>query len=190
MIYTQLSDWTLKTKPTDPKVKADISGARHFNYKVMSEKYFLQALQEGHGFCPLHRDQAQADQAITNIITFDFDHSTIPLDEFIKGLSIKPAFTYYSYSNGRDGQYRYRLIYQLAECVTGSEYDAVHQHIAEANGWQQAPRTGDQTNTYDPLARNQYFFSGTSISIHTHAAQASPQKRETPKADPSEKGTA
>ena len=166
MIYTQLSDWTLKTKPTDPKVKADISGARHFNYKVMSEKYFLQALQEGHGFCPLHRDQAQADQAITNIITFDFDHSTIPLDEFIKGLSIKPAFTYYSYSNGRDGQYRYRLIYQLAECVTGSEYDAVHQHIAEANGWQQAPRTGDQTNTYDPLARNQYFFSGTSISYY------------------------
>lgn len=166
MIYTQVSDWTLTSKPSDPKEKADISGARHFNYRVMSEQYFLEALRAGHGFCPLHRDVHQADQARTNIIVYDFDHNTTPLDEFIKGLNIRPSYTYYSFSNGKDGQYRYRLIYQLAECITGSEYDAVHQHIAEANGWQQAPRTGDQTNTYDPLARNQYFFSGTSISYY------------------------
>ncbi len=165
MIHTQLSDWTYTHKPTDPKEKARISGSEHFSYKVMSEKYFLQALQEGHGFCPLSRDQAQADQAITNIITFDFDHNTTPLPAFVEGLSIKPTYTYYSFSNGKDGQYRYRLIYQLSTPIEGYQYDAVHQHIAEANGWMPATKD-DQTNTYDPLARNQYFFSGTSISYY------------------------
>ena len=195
MIYAQLSDWQYTHKPTDPKEKARISGEAHFHYKVMSEHYFLQALEQGHGFCPLHRDQAQADQAITNIIVYDFDHNTTPLPAFVEGLTIKPTFTYYSFSNGKDGQYRFRLIYQLAECITGSEYDAVHQHIAQTNGWMPAPKgEGDNLNTYDPLARNQYFFSGTSISYYpdniieynTHTtAPASPRKpqgKPTPKA--------
>ena len=133
----------------------------------MSEKYFIQALQEGHGFCPLSRDQAQADQAITNIITFDFDHNTTPLPAFVEGLSIKPTYTYYSFSNGKDGQYRYRLIYQLAECITGSQYDEVHQYIAQANRWKPATKgEGDNLNRYDPLARNQYFFSGTDLKYY------------------------
>lgn len=167
MIYTQVSDWTLTSKPSDPKEKADISGARHFNYRVMSEQYFLEALRAGHGFCPLHRDVHQADQARTNIIVYDFDHNTTPLDEFIKGLNIRPSYTYYSFSNGKDGQYRYRLIFQLSECITGSQYDEVHQHIAQANGWMPAPKgDGDNLNRYDPLARNQYFFSGTDIEYY------------------------
>lgn len=165
MIYTQVSDWTYTHKPSDPREKARISGSEHFNYKVMSEKYFLQALQEGHGFCPLHRDQAQADQAITNIIVYDFDHNATPLPAFVEGLTIKPTYTYYSFSNGKDGQYRYRLIYQLAECITGSEYDAAHQYIAQTNGWKPASK-GDTINRYDPLARNQYFFSGTDLKYY------------------------
>lgn len=184
MIYTQLSDWTLKTKPTDTREKARISGEAHFHYRELSEEHFLQALRDGHGFCPLSRDQAQADQARTNIIVYDFDHSTTPLDEFIKGLSIKPAYTYYSFSNGKDGQYRYRLIYELSECITGSEYDAAHQYIARTNGWMPATKD-DQTNTYDPLARNQYYFSGSDVKYYpdniiyeynTHTAPASPRK--------------
>lgn len=165
MIYTQLSDWTLTSKPTDPTEKARISGSEHFNYKEMSEKYFLQALQAGHGFCPLSRDQAQAHTSHTNLIVYDFDHSTIPLPAFVEGLALKPSYTYYSYSNGKDGQYRYRLIYQLSTPIEGSEYDAVHQHIAQTNGWMPATKD-DPTNKYDPLARNQYFFSGTSISYY------------------------
>lgn len=165
MIYTQLSDWQYTHKPTDPREKARISGEAHFHDRELSEEHFLQALQEGHGFCPLHRDQDQADQARTNIIVYDFDHSTIPLPDFVEGLSIKPAFTYYSYSNGRDGQYRYRLIYELSECITGSEYDAVHQHIAQTNGWMPATK-GDPTNKYDPLARNQNFFSGSDVTYY------------------------
>lgn len=167
MIYTQLSDWTLTSKPTDPREKARISGKQHFHNREMTEEAFYEALQEGHGFCPLSRDQAKTDQARTNIIVYDFDHCTTPLDEFIKGLTIKPTYTYYSFSNGKDGQYRYRLIFQLSECITGSQYDEVHQHIAQANGWMPASKgDGDNLNTYDPLARNQYFFSGTSISYY------------------------
>ena len=165
MIFTQLSDWTYTRKPTDPKEKARISGEAHFHYRELSEEHFLQALRDGHGFCPLSRDQAQADQAITNIITFDFDHNTTPLPAFVEGLALKPTFSYYSFSNGKGGQFRFRLIYQLAECITGSQYDEVHQYIAQTNGWMPATKD-DQTNKYDPLARNQYFFSGTSISYY------------------------
>ena len=195
MIYTQLSDWTLTSKPTDPREKADISGARHFNYKVMSEKYFLQALQEGHGFCPLHRDQDQADTTLTNLIVFDFDHNTQPLDSFVEGLTIKPTYTYYSFSNGKDGQYRYRLIYQLAECITGYQYDAAHNYIATANEWKPA-KGDDNLNKYDPLARNQYFFSGTSISYypnniieytHTQPKPAQPREHHQPAPKPAPK---
>ncbi len=166
MIYTQLSDWTLKTKPTDPREKARISGEAHFHYRELSEEHFLQALKDGHGFCPLHRDQAQADTSHTNIIVYDFDHSTTPLDEFIKGLNIRPSFTYYSYSNGRDGQYRYRLIFQLSTPIEGSEYDAAHQYIAQANGWMPATKGDDNLNTYDPLSKNQYYFSGTDLKYY------------------------
>lgn len=165
MIHTQISDWTLTSKPTDPKEKADISGARHFNYRELPEEHFLQALREGHGFCPLHRDLAKADTSQTNIVVYDFDHSTIPLPAFVEGLNLKPTYTYYSFSNGKDGQYRYRLIYQLADTIKGYQYDAAHNYIATANGWKPATK-GDTINTYDPLSRNQYFFSGTSISYH------------------------
>lgn len=184
MIHTQLSDWTYTRKPTDPREKARISGEAHFHYRELSEEHFLQALKDGHGFCPLHRDQAQADTSHTNIIVYDFDHSTTPLDEFIKGLTIKPAYTYYSFSNGKDGQYRYRLIFQLNTPIEGYQYDEVHEYIATANGWMPATKD-DQTNKYDPLARNQYFFSGTGISYNpdniiyeynTHTAPASPRK--------------
>ncbi len=163
MIYTQLSDWTRNTKPRDPKEKADISGAKHFHNREMTEEAFYEALQAGHGFCPLSRDQAQADTSHTNIIVYDFDHSTTPLPDFVEGLNIRPSFTYYSFSNGKDGQYRYRLIFQLSECITGSEYDAAHQYIAQANGWKPATK-GDTINRYDPLSRNQYYFSGTEIT--------------------------
>ena len=163
MIYTQLSDWTLTSKPTDPTEKARISGSEHFNYKEMSEKYFLQALQAGHGFCPLSRDQAQAHTSHTNLIVYDFDHSTIPLPAFVEGLALKPSYTYYSYSNGKDGQYRYRLIFQLSTPIEGYQYDEVHRYIAAANGWMPATKD-DQTNKYDPLSRNQYYFSGTEIT--------------------------
>ena len=166
MIYTQLSDWTLTSKPTDPKEKAVISGKQHFHYRELSEEHFINALKTGHGFCPLHRDIHQADTSHTNIIVYDFDHSTIPLPAFVEGLALKPTFSYYSFSNGKDGQYRYRLIYQLAECITGSEYDAAHRYIATANHWQQAPRTGDPTNKYDPLSRNQYYFSGSDVTYY------------------------
>lgn len=165
MIYTQVSDWQYTHKPTDPKEKARISGAEHFHYREMTEEVFYEALQEGHGFCPLHRDQDQADTTLTNLIVFDFDHNTQPLDSFVEGLNIRPTYTYYSFSNGKDGQYRYRLIYELSECITGSEYDAVHQHIAQTNGWMPATK-GDPTNKYDPLARNQYFFSGTDLKYY------------------------
>jgi len=183
MIHTQLSDWTYTRKPTDPTEKARISGEAHFHYRELSEEAFYDALQEGHGFCPLSRDQAQADQAITNIITFDFDHNTTPLPAFVEGLSIKPTYTYYSFSNGKDGQYRYRLIYELSECITGSQYDAAHQYIAQANGWKPATK-GDTINRYDPLSRNQYYFSGTEITYfpdniineYTHTATASHSK--------------
>lgn len=184
MIHTQLSDWTLTSKPTDPREKARISGEAHFHYRELSEEHFLQALRDGHGFCPLHRDQAQADQAITNIITFDFDHNTTPLPAFVEGLSIKPTYTYYSFSNGKDGQYRYRLIYQLSTPIEGYQYDEVHHYIATANGWKPATK-GDTINRYDALSRNQYYFSGTEITYYpdniikneyTHTATASPRK--------------
>lgn len=186
MIHTQISDWKYDHKPTDKAEKERISGAKHFHYRELSEEAFYDALQAGHGFCPLHRDQAQADTTLTNLIVFDFDHNTQPLDSFVEGLTIKPTYTYYSFSNGKDGQYRYRLIYQLAECITGSQYNAAHQYIAQTNGWKPAPKgEGDNLNTYDPLSRNQYYFSGTGISYYpdniiigynTHTAPASPHK--------------
>ena len=191
MIYTLLSDWTLNSKPADPKEKARISGEAHFHYRELSEEHFLQALRDGRGFCPLSRDKNQADTAQTNLIVFDFDHNTTPLPAFVEGLNLKPTFTYYSFSNGKDGQYRYRLIYQLADTIKGYQYDAVHQHIAQANGWMPAPKgDGNILNKYDPLSRNQYFFSGTSISYYpdniieynTHAAQPREQHQPTPKA--------
>lgn len=165
MIFTQLSDWTYTHKPTDPKEKARISGKQHFHNREMTEEAFYEALQAGHAFCPLSRDQAQADTTHTNLIVFDFDHNTQPLDSFVEGLALKPTFSYYSFSNGKGGQFRYRLIYKLSECITGSEYDAAHQYIALTNGWMPATKD-DPTNKYDPLARNQYFFSGTSISYY------------------------
>ena len=167
MIYTQVSDWQYTHKPTDPKEKARISGKQHFHNREMTEEAFYEALREGHGFCPLHRDQAQAYTSQTNIVVFDFDHSTIPLDEFIKGLTIKPSFSYYSFSNGKGGQFRFRIIYQLSTPIEGYQYDEVHEYIAQTNGWMPASKgDGDNLNTYDPLARNQYFFSGTSISYY------------------------
>ena len=173
MIFTQLSDWTLTSKPTDKHEKEEISGGRHFTYKEMSEQYFLQALEQGHGFCPLHRSKEQADKEKTNIIVFDFDFNTQPLDDFIKGLTIKPAYTYYSYSTGLWDLYRYRLIYQLFTPIRGYQYDAVLQHIVATNQWKKTPPhkkdeppTPEMHNTYDGLAKNQYFFSGTSISYY------------------------
>ena len=173
MIYAQLSDWVRTYKPTDKHEKDEISGGKHFSYKNMSEQYFLEKLQEGHGFCPLHRSKEQAATEQTNIIVFDFDYNTLPINEFVTSLPIKPTFTYYSYSTGKWNLYRYRLIYQLFTPIRGYQYDAVFQHIAATNQWQKCPPhkkdeppTPEMFNTYDGLARNQYFFSGTDITYY------------------------
>ena len=111
MIYTQLSDWKRNYKP-DKEERKLISGNRHFHSKILTESEFLTALQQGHGFAPLQRREVNGQaHGKTNLIVFDFDHQTAPIEQFIKTLKIKPSYTYYSFSNGcEEGLYRYRLI--------------------------------------------------------------------------------
>lgn len=196
MIYAQLSDWKYDHKPMDKAEKERISGGKHFHYKELTEEFFLQALRDGHGFCPLPRYQAQADQAKTNIVVYDFDYNTTPLPAFVEGLALKPAYAYYSYSNGKWGLHRCRLIFELSSPIAGNQYDEVHHYIATANHWRKTPPhkkdvppTPEMLNTFDGLARNQYFFSGTGISYNpenviNYAQPAQPREHHQPAPKP------
>jgi predicted transcriptional regulator len=64
----------------------------------------------------------------TSVIFYDFDMMSVPMEEFIGAIPYKPTFAYPTYSNGENGEYRYRLVYAFDDVIS-TRYDFYDRYL-------------------------------------------------------------
>lgn len=83
-------------------------------------------------------DKTEANFQSTSSISYDFDHMTVPMPDFIASLPFKPSFAYTSYSNGVNG-YCFRLVYVFDDpIISVHSFNTLYQAIATANSFRRA----------------------------------------------------
>lgn len=168
--YTFTLNVSQKAYPN--KIPNNQVGKLTFTTQALTIKELENKVKEGYAFCynftkqsdilTMH-DKTIAGFQFTNIIFFDFDHMTIPMQEFVKGLNFKPTFAYTSYSNApEDNDYRYRLVYAFSDAITSvQDFAKVYDGIAIANGFEKV---------VDKRVVNQYY-NGSKADCETFGTE-------------------
>ena len=115
----------------------------NFRKEVLSLSQFEEYVRDGRTFAYCFddgdkvfsiTDKKKEKFRYTEVIVYDVDDSTVPMDKYVEGLPYKPTFAYTTYSNGVKG-YRFRLVYVFDEPIVGhADYKKAYLIVAEANG--------------------------------------------------------
>ncbi len=108
-----LSTTTYQSKPTDEEI-----GKMRFKAYDICITEFVDKIIEGYTFTAMMKDnwRSMENFLYTELLVYDIDHSDIPMQEYVDQLEVKPTVSYTSPSNC-EGDYRYRLVYQLNEPI-------------------------------------------------------------------------
>lgn len=108
-----LSTTAYQSKPTDKEIKD-----MRFKACDICIKEFVNRIKEGYTFTAMMKDnwRSKDNFLYTELLVYDIDHSDIPMNEYLDNLAVKPTVSYTSPSNC-EGDYRYRLVYQLNEPI-------------------------------------------------------------------------
>lgn len=112
------------------------------------------------------KDKKEANFLSTATIIYDFDDMDVPMFEYIETLRYKPSFAYPTYSDGKNGYCRFRLVYVLDKPVSGiSAFNTLCQAIAVANSF--VPEVRGQHGGWDRRNASQLYF-GTTAQASTY----------------------
>ena len=133
-----ITDQTFDHKPH--KIK-EIPYLR-FTKKTVDIDDFLNYMLEGHGYTGVYSfDSFRMTQRNNNnfrysyLVTIDVDHSKETMNEMINRLEFKPTCGYTSFSDGKDGDRRFRLVYCFDDKIEGKEeYWNYFYTVLAANG--------------------------------------------------------
>lgn len=111
------------------------------------------------------KDKKKENFISTSAIIYDFDDMKVSMADYINSIPYKPSFAYPTYSDGKNGQSRFRLAYVLDEEILGeSDFNAIYYAIANAN--QFTPETKEQGG-WDVRSVAQMYF-GTTQDVSTY----------------------
>ena len=69
------------------------------------------------GYLPIKKKEVEGFKS-TSVIFYDFDMMSVSMEDFISTITYKPTFAYPTYSNGENGEYRYRLVYAFDDVIS------------------------------------------------------------------------
>ena len=93
-----------------------------FERRTVSIDDMIALVSNGHAYCSVMKDNHHSDANFisSRTLTFDIDHSSIPLQAYIAKVEHKPTFAYTSSSNGIK-DYCFRMVYVLDSDITSKE---------------------------------------------------------------------
>lgn len=129
MIKVCLSVESYSIKPSSSVIEK----MKFVNNDNLSLEEFIDFLKNGRCYTSLMKNNHRNKNNFicTNLLTYDIDHSTVPMGEYVEALSLLPTFCYTTPSNA-DGDYRFRLCYVLNNDICSvDEFYAVSRSFAE-----------------------------------------------------------
>lgn len=113
-------------------------GSIKFVPREIDQDTFLSLAGSGYAFTYIFKGNRRKPELFlnTSVIIYDFDHCDQPMEEYIAGLMYPPTMGYTTYSNGRDGEFSFRLVYCLDTKVEDEDtFNAIYSAIAVSNGF-------------------------------------------------------
>lgn len=109
-----------------------------FHLKTVDADEMIELVKNGYVYTSLMKDnwRCSSNFICSNTLTYDIDHSTVEMTEYIERLAYKPTFAYTSSRNGVEGYgYGFRLVYIIDEEIcTMSDYEELSTSFAQQIG--------------------------------------------------------
>lgn len=123
---TWLSKKAYSKKPTGKEYST-----MAWDEKQISVLDFAKSISHGHSFTQVYYGNRKLKKnfKFTQTITVDVDDASIPMREFIDSCTVKPTVAYETFSNGKNGVYKYHLIYIFEEELSAGVAPRVYYEI-------------------------------------------------------------
>ena len=113
----------------------------HFTKKTVDVDDFLNYMIEGRCYTPIFSSDSFGMSGKTDInyrysylVSLDIDHTHVPMKDMVDKLDYKPTLAYTSCNDGKDGEYKYRLVYCFDDKIEGiGEYYNYVYSILDSN---------------------------------------------------------
>ena len=109
-----ISDRCYDHKPTPEDYKA-----MTFHVENLNADELLDRIREGYSICHVFKDNRRKKDNFmyTNAVFIDVDDSTVSMEELVNDCDLKPTIAYTTFSDGRNGLHRFRIIYVFGETI-------------------------------------------------------------------------
>lgn len=122
-----ISDRCYSQKPTSVDYQSMSFHVENFNTTELVER-----IKSGHSICHVFRDNRRIKRNFlyTNAVFIDVDDSTISMEDLIEEADLKPTIAYTTFSDGKNGLCRFRLIYIMDESIKNEQqYKNLYYHF-------------------------------------------------------------
>lgn len=122
-----ISDRCYDHKPTPEDYKT-----MTFHIEKINVDGLLDRIREGYSICHIFKNNRRIKNNFmyTNAVFIDVDDSTIPMEELIKECELQPTIAYTTFSDGKNGLNRFRIIYVFGDSIkTEEEYKYLYFYL-------------------------------------------------------------
>ena len=122
-----ISDRCYDHKPTPEDYKA-----MTFHVENLNADELLDRIREGYSICHIFKNNRRIKNNFmyTNEVFIDVDDSTIPMEELVKECELQPTIAYTTFSDGKNGLHRFRIIYVFGDSIkTEEEYKCLYFNL-------------------------------------------------------------
>jgi hypothetical protein len=116
-------DISISDKCYDHKPTSEDYQAMTFHVENLNADDLLDRITSGYSICHIFQDNRRVMKNFlyTNAVFIDVDDSPQPMESFLDVCNFTPSIAYTTISDGKNGLYRFRLIYLLDEQVASVE---------------------------------------------------------------------
>jgi hypothetical protein len=122
-----ISDRCYDHKPTSEDYKS-----MSFHVENLNADELIDRIKSGHSICHVFNDNRRTKKNFmyTSAVFIDVDDSPQSMKVFLEGCQLKPSIAYTTFSDGKNGSYRFRLIYLFDEQISSTdEYKCIYYHL-------------------------------------------------------------
>ena len=116
-------DISISDRRYDHKPTSEDYQAMTFHVEDLNADDLLDRITSGYSICHIFKNNRRVMKNFlyTNAVFIDVDDSPQPMNSFLDGCDFTPSIAYTTISDGKNGLYRFRLIYLLNEQIASVE---------------------------------------------------------------------